>query len=305
MGTPQAAVPSLERIIDDGHEVVAVYSQPDRPSGRGNKITYSPVKQCAIDHSISVHQPQKVRTPEAIELFRSHNADVSVVVAYGRILPMTFLTAFPHGALNVHFSLLPKYRGAAPVNWAIVNGDKETGVTMMQMDVGLDTGAILLQHSTVIGEHENSIELMERLSFVGADLLSETLANLDSLIPVEQDHASATLAPLMRRDDGLIDWNMSASNISNRIRGFQPFPGSFTSFHGGKLTIWRAEPTEPAVAGVAAGTIIEASAGQLVIACGNDSALRVDALQAEGKRRMTVRDFLNGVKVAVGEKLGK
>ena len=238
MGTPQAAVPSLERVIADGHEVVAVYSQPDRPSGRANRITYSPVKQCAIDHEIAVYQPQKVRTPETLEVFRSHNADVAVVVAYGRILPETFLTAFPCGAINVHFSLLPNYRGAAPVNWAIVNGEKETGVTTLQMDVGLDTGAMLLQRSTPIGEHENAVELMERLSFVGAALLAETLASFDSLAPIEQDHGAATLAPIMKREDGLIDWKMSAASIANRVRGFQPFPSSFTSFRGGKLTLW-------------------------------------------------------------------
>lgn len=305
MGTPQAAVPSLERLIADGNEVVAVYSQPDRPSGRGNKITYSPIKQGAIDQGIAVYQPEKVRTPEAIELFRSHKADVAVVVAYGRILPETFLTAFPHGAINVHFSLLPKYRGAAPVNWAIVNGEKETGVTTMQMDVGLDTGAMLMQRSTPIGSHENSIELMERLSFVGAELLSETLANLDSLTPIEQNHAAATFAPIMKREDGLIDWEMSASEIANRVRGFQPFPSSFTSFHGGKLTLWKAEVAEVAAAGAAAGTVLEAAGDRFVIGCGNDTALVVDEVQAEGKRRMTTRDFLNGVKIAVGEQLGK
>lgn len=305
MGTPQAAVPSLARIIADGHEIVAVYSQPDRPSGRGNKITYSPVKQCAIDHGITVQQPVKVRTHEALELFSSHNADVAVVVAFGRILPETFLTAFPRGAINVHFSLLPKYRGAAPVNWAIVNGEKETGVTTMQMDVGLDTGAMLLQRATPIGERENSLELMERLSFVGAELLSETLARLDSLTPIQQDHNAATLAPIMKREDGLIEWNMAASEIVNRVRGFQPFPSSFTSVHGGKLTLWKAEATVLADAGAVAGTVLEAAGDRLVIACGNGTALVVEEIQAEGKRRMMVRDFLNGVKVAVGEKLGK
>lgn len=304
MGTPQAAVPSLERVIADGHEVVAVYTQPDRPSGRGNKITYSPVKQFASDKGIAVYQPEKVRTPDAIELFRSLNAGVAVVVAYGRILPETFLTAFPHGAINVHFSLLPKYRGAAPVNWAIVNGEEETGVTTMQMDAGLDTGAMLLQRSTRIGEQENSVKLMERLSFVGAELLSDTLARLSSLTPLEQDHAAGTLAPIMKREDGLIDWEMSATEIANRVRGFQPFPSSFTSFRGGKLTVWKAIASEGPVAGPAAGTIIEASNGRMVISCG-DTALLVKELQAEGKRRMTVRDFLNGVKVTVGEQVGQ
>ncbi len=305
MGTPQAAVPSLVRVITDGHEVVAVYSQPDRPSGRGNKITFSPVKQCSIENGIAVYQPEKVRTPEAIELFRAHGADVAVVVAYGRILPKTFLTAYSHGAINVHFSLLPKYRGAAPVNWAIANGEKETGVTTMQMDIGLDTGAILMQRSTRIEHNETSIELMERLSFVGAELLSETLANYASLTPIEQDHAVATLAPIMKREDGLIDWEMSAIEIANRVRGFQPFPSSFTSFRGGKLTVWKAVAVEGAVGAVAAGTIIEASNGRMVITCGDNTALLVEEVQAEGKRRMTVRDFLNGVKVTVGEQVGQ
>lgn len=305
MGTPQAAVPSLERVITDGHEVVAVYSQPDRPSGRGNKITLSPVKQCSIENGIAVYQPEKVRTPGAIELFRAHGADVAVVVAYGRVLPKTFLTAYSHGAINVHFSLLPRYRGAAPVNWAIANGEKETGVTTMQMDIGLDTGAILMQRSTRIEHNENSIELMERLSFVGAELLSETLANYASLTPIEQDHAVATLAPIMKREDGLIDWEMSAIEIANRVRGFQPFPSSFTSFRGGKLTVWKAVAVEGAVGAVAAGTIIEASNGRMVITCGDNTALLVEEVQAEGKRRMTVRDFLNGVKVTVGEQVGQ
>lgn len=305
MGTPQAAVPSLERVITDGHEVVAVYSQPDRPSGRGNKITFSPVKQCSIENGIAVYQPEKVRTPEAIELFRAHGADVAVVVAYGRILPKTFLTAYSHGAINVHFSLLPKYRGAAPVNWAIANGEKETGVTTMQMDIGLDTGAILMQRSTRIEHNENSIELMERLSFVGAELLSETLANYASLTPIEQDHAVATLAPIMKREDGLIDWEMSAIEIVNRVRGFQPFPSSFTSFRGGKLTVWKAVAVEASVGAVAAGTIIDASNGRMVISCGDNTTLLVEEVQAEGKRRMTVRDFLNGVKVTVGEQVGQ
>ncbi len=304
MGTPRAAVPSLERLIADAHEVVAIYTQPDRPSGRGNKVTFSPVKQCAINNSIAVHQPVKIKTPEAFELFKAHDADIAVVVAYGRILPEIFLKAFSHGAINVHFSLLPKYRGAAPVNWAIVNGETETGVTTMQMDVGLDTGAMLMQRSTAIDDRENSIELMERLSFIGADLLSETLANFHSLTPVEQDHSAASLAPIMKREDGVIDWEMPAGQIAHRVRGFQPFPSSFTSFLGGKLTLWTAESAE-VLGSHAAGTIIEASGDRLVIGCGDNTALLVDEVQAEGKRRITVRDFLNGVKIEVGEQLGQ
>src|SRR5829696_7252571 len=167
MGTPQAAVPTLKRILQDGHEIVAVYTQPDRPAGRGNRLTAPPVKDFAVENNLQIFQPTKIKTPEALELFKSHAADVAVVVAYGRILPQTFLEAFPKGALNVHFSLLPKYRGAAPVNWAIVHGERETGVTTMRMDAGLDTGDMLLQRSTTIGERETSLELMERLSFQG------------------------------------------------------------------------------------------------------------------------------------------
>jgi methionyl-tRNA formyltransferase len=304
MGTPQAAVPSLERCLSDGHEVVAVYTQPDRPSGRGNKITFSPVKECALGHGLPVHQPLKIKTPEAIELFRSHQADVAVVVAYGRILPETYLTAFPHGAINVHFSLLPKYRGAAPVNWAIVNGERETGVTTMRMDAGLDTGDILLQHATAIGGRETSIELMERLSFLGADLLSETLARLDSLNPVQQDHDQATFAPIMKREDGLVDWHMTAVDISNRVRGFQPFPSAFTYFRTGKLTFWASSDLEADDLGGNPGEIVRAELDDLRVACGRGTILKIKELQPEGKRRMAVRDFVNGSKPAVGEVFG-
>src|SRR5260221_10439412 len=183
MGTPQAAVPSLERLIKDGHEVVSVYTQPDRPSGRGNKITYSPVKEFAIANRLSVYQPTKIKTPEAFEIFKSHDAYVAIVVAYGRILPETFLKAFPIGAINVHFSLLPKYRGAAPVNWAIVNGERETGVTTMRIISELDAGPIYLQNATEVGGSETAPELMQRLAIAGSDLLSETLKGIDHLEP--------------------------------------------------------------------------------------------------------------------------
>ena len=303
MGTPAAAVPSLERLLSDGYDVVAVYTQPDRPSGRGNKITFSPIKEFALKRGLAVFQPLKVRTPEALEEFRSHAADVAVVVAYGRILPETFLNAFPNGAINVHFSLLPKYRGAAPVNWAIVNGETKTGVTTMQMDVGLDTGPMLLQRTIAIGENENAIELMERLSLVGAGLLSETLAGLDSIVPIKQEHEHATLAPIMKREDGLIDWSLTAREITNRIRGFQPFPTAFITVDGQKLTFWKAEPVESEETG-RAGQIIAAKGDELLIACGEGTGLRVAELQPEGKRRMATRDFLNGTKLSVGDILG-
>ena len=302
MGTPQAAVPSLRQLISEGHEVVGVYTQPDRPSGRGNKVVFSPVKQVALDRGIPVLQPSRVGTPEALGEFLSFEADVAVVVAYGRILPEGFLNAFPHGAINVHFSLLPKYRGAAPVNWAIVNGEAVTGVTTMKMDAGLDTGDILLQRETEIGPDENAVELMERLSVMGAQLLSETLANLSSIEPRPQDHSLATQAPIMSKEDGKFEWTMNALEISRRVRGFQPFPTTYTYWESKKLTLWKAKEVQSG--GSAPGDVVAAKADELIIACGKGTALRIEELQLEGKRRMSARDFLNGVKWNVGDRLG-
>jgi len=305
MGTPNAAVPTLERILLDKHQVVAVWTQPDKPSGRGNKLTASPIKEFALRNDLPVHQPTKIKTAESLELFRSHNADVAVVVAYGRILPETFLQAFPRGAINVHFSLLPKYRGAAPVNWAIINGESKTGVTTMQMDAGLDTGGILLQREISIGADENAIELMGRLSLLGADLLSETLAMFDELVAQPQDDAQATFAPIMKKEDGAIDWNRTAKEIRNRVRGFQPFPTSFTKYQDKKLTVWKAHELQISdFQSQTAGEILEAKGDKLFVRCGNQTVLQIDELQLEGKRRMTTRDFLNGVKVNGGEKFG-
>ena len=305
MGTPQAAVVSLERLVRDGHEICAVWTQPDRPAGRGNKLSASPVKEFALENNLQIFQPMKIKTPESLELFQSHQADVAVVVAYGRILPETFLHAFPKCAVNVHFSLLPKYRGAAPVNWAIVNGEVKSGVTTMKMDVGLDTGDILLQREIEIGSEENAIELMQKLSTLGADLLSETLAMFDELTPQPQNDADATFAPIMQKEDGLIDWNLTATEIFNRVRGFQPFPTSYTYLQEKKMTIWKAREVQSPKSKVQSqGEILEARGDELVVSCGNDSALKILELQIEGKRRMSVQDFLNGVKIQVGAVLG-
>lgn len=304
MGTPQAAATSLERIVNDGHDVAAVYSQPDRPAGRGNKIAFSPVKQFAIDNGISVLQPTKVRTPEALDEFRSHDADVAVVVAYGRILPETFLHAFPMGAINVHFSLLPKFRGAAPVNWAIVNGERTTGVTTMKMDAGLDTGPVLMQRQTDIGENETAVELLARLSGLGSGLLSETLRDYASLTPQPQSDSDASFAPLMKKEDGLINWTLTASEISNRVRGFQPFPTSFTHFREKKLTIWAAAPVDIDHRLSHPGELVEAAGERLLVFCGGDSVLRIAELQLEGKRRVTSRDFINSARPKIGDRFG-
>lgn len=303
MGTPQAAAASLERLIADGHDIAAVYTQPDRPSGRGNKIIFSPVKQFAVDRGLPVFQPKKLRAQETIDEFVSHDADVAVVVAYGRILPEVYLNAFPKGAINVHFSLLPKYRGAAPVNWAIVNGERTTGVTTMKMDAGLDTGDIYLVKETAIGGDENAVELMDRLAEIGADALSETLESFDTLTPIPQDDSKATYAPIMKREDGNIDWKMPGGKIADRVRGFRPFPGTFTAYHGNKLGIISALVSDE-THGLSAGQIVKAAKSELLVACGGDTILQITELKPEGKRAMSAADFINGFQPKQGEAFG-
>lgn len=305
MGTPAAAVPALRRCIEAGHEVVAVWTQPDRPAGRGNKLNAPPVKEFALAHDLAVHQPAKIKTEESLKLFASHDAELAVVVAYGRILPPSFLRTPRAGCVNVHFSLLPKYRGAAPVNWAIVRGERETGVTTMRMDEGLDTGPILLQRAAAIGERETATELMARLASLGAELLCETLARLDEIEPRAQHVEEATSAPVLRREDGLVDWSQAAQEIEQRVRGLQPWPNAHTVWQERRLVIWRAslagaEEDNP----LRAGEIIAVDGDALVVSCGEGTALRLEEVQPEGKRRMSVRDFLNGARVRRGDRLG-
>lgn len=304
MGTPKAAVPTLRRCLEDGHEVVSVWTQPDRPSGRGNQLREPPVKIFAQEHSLTVHQPVKIRTHESSELFSSYKADAAIVVAYGRILPSTFLRAPRLGCINVHFSLLPRYRGAAPVNWAIVNGEVETGVTTMQIEEGLDTGPILLQRATTIGELETATELMDRLSLAGADLLSETLSSLHEIKPKPQDDGKATLAPMLRREDGLIDWNLDAFRIERRVRGFQPWPSAFTTYRGSRLVVSRARAERIEGNAGPAGSIIVAWGNDLSVACGENTVLQIVDVRPEARRQMTVRDYLNGTEIHPGEKFG-
>lgn len=303
MGTPESAVPTLRRCVEAGHEVAAVWTQPDRPAGRGHHLKAPPVKEYAQAVGLTVHQPAKIKNAEALELFRSHGADVAVVVAYGRILPAGFLTAPRRGCVNVHFSLLPKYRGAAPVNWAIVRGERETGVTTMLIDEGLDTGAVLLQRAAPIGDEETAPQLLERLSHLGAELLVETLARLDSVEPRPQDDAAATHAPILKREDGLIDWTLAAEDLARRVRGFQPWPGAHTSYKGRRLVLWRAAPAEGSRA-AEPGRVISARGDELLVACGNSTALRLSEVQPEGKQRVSARDFINGARVGPGERLG-
>lgn len=305
MGTPQAAVPTLRRCLEDGHEVVAVWTQPDRPSGRGNKVSFSPVKEFAVSQGLTVHQPQRIKNDEAKQLFASHDAEVAVVVAYGRILPLEFLNTPARGCINVHFSLLPKYRGAAPANWAIVNGERKTGVTTMFIEPTLDTGPILLQRATPIGETETAPRLMQRLSEIGAELLSETLSRLDEITPQPQNDAQATFAPILKKEDGSIDWNLDAAAIEHRIRGLQPWPNAYTSFNSRGLTIWEAQALLSVAPGVQPGEVAVAMRDELVVQCGNNTALRVLEVQPEARKRLAARDFINGMHVKVGDRLGK
>ncbi len=309
MGTPEAAVPTLRRCVEDGHDVVAVWTQPDRPAGRGNKLAVPPVKEYALGQGIPVHQPVKIKTEESRVLFASHDADAAIIVAYGRILPSSFLVAPRRGCINVHFSLLPKYRGAAPVNWAIVRGEYKTGATTMLIDEGLDTGAILLQRATAIGETETAPQVLERLASMGADLLSETLNRLDEIEPRAQNEAEATLAPVLRREDGRIDWSGSAFEIERRVRGLQGWPNAYAEHDGRRLVVWRAEArrlisdSNEGEAGEP-GTVTMTDGESFFVACGEQTMLRLLEVQLEGKRRMSARDFLNGTRVQVGERFG-
>jgi len=303
MGTPLAAVPTLRQCLSDGHAVVAVWTQPDRPAGRGNKVAFSPVKEFALAHGLTVHQPSRLKNDEAASLFSSHDADVAVVVAYGRILPDRFLQTPRRGCINVHFSLLPLYRGAAPTNWAIVNGEVETGVTTMFIEPTLDTGPILLQRRTPIGEAETAPELMERLSLIGAELLGETLSRLDNLTPRPQRDRDATFAPILKKEDGLIDWSRSAIEIERCVRGFQPWPNAYTSFSSRGLTIWRAQSAS-SVSEAMPGEVIAANGDELIVGCGGQTALRLIEVQPEARKRIGVRDFINGMRVKVGDRFG-
>jgi methionyl-tRNA formyltransferase len=304
MGTPESAVPSLRRLLADGHEVAAVWTQPDKPSGRGNKLHASPVKQFAAEHNLTIHQPAKIKNQEAKELFASHQADVAVVVAYGKILPDEFLAAPKFGCVNVHFSLLPKYRGAAPVNWAIVHGEIEVGVTTMKIVAELDAGPVLLQEATQIEDGETAPQLLTRLADLGADLISETLKDLSEIEAKPQIDSEASFAPILKREDGLIDWSMDAFAIERRVRGFQPWPNAYTTFRSQRLVLWAVIPEWIEQLRFPPGQVIEAVRDRLIVACGEGTALRLIEVQLQDSRRMSARDFLNGARVSVGELLG-
>src|SRR5437868_5338355 len=254
MGTPEFAVPSLARLLADGHAVAAVFTQPDKPAGRGHHLHAPPVKQLALEHGIAVHQPARIKTNEEVRaIFENLQPDVCVVAAYGKILPAWLLQIPRLGCINVHASLLPRYRGAAPINWAIANGERETGVTIMQMDAGMDTGAMLAKRAITIGDAETAPELSVRLADLGAALLSDTLPKIErgEIVAEAQNNDEATYAPLLKREDGLLDWRWTATEISNRVRGFQAWPGVYTTLGGARLHLWRTRPEDKADAATA------------------------------------------------------
>ena len=302
-GTPRFAVPTLERLVDAGFAICLVVTQPDKPRGRGLELLPSPVKERALQLGLVVTQPEKIKNNEQL---RSQLAvltpDAIVVVGYGRIIPQWMIDLPPLGNINLHASLLPKYRGAAPIQWAIACGEPVTGVTTMRIDVGLDTGDILLQREIPVAPDDTAVTIAPRMATVGADLMVETLQKLraGSITPRPQDESQASLAPLLKKEDGHINFTRPAIEICNRLRGFQPWPGGFTSFRGKNLQVWAATPT---TARVAPATIaVEGS--RLLVGAGESTALELLEVQPEGKKRMTARDFIHGYHPQRGEKLG-
>jgi len=304
-GTSDFAVPTLEGLLGEtDFAVEAVLTQPDRPRGRGQQVASPPVKDRALDAGVHVYQPEKIKSDSAYEFFKRLQPDAVVIIAYGQIIPPRLIELPRLGWVNLHASLLPAYRGAAPVNWAIVNGEMCTGLTTMQIDAGLDSGPILLQRTLGIGANETAPELAQRLAEAGAPLMIETLRKLDrgEIVPVIQDHTQATLAPRLKKEDGRINWWHAAAHIYNRIRGLEPWPGAFTTFRRRLCHIW-GRPAAAVARAEAPGTLF-ASSGELQVACGEGTQLRLDAVQLEGRKRVAAADFAHGARLVSGEKLG-
>ncbi len=303
LGTPQFAVPSLDALAAD-HEMVAVFTQPDRPKGRGNKVAESPVKLAAAKLGIPIYQPERIRRPPNVDLLQSLNADLMVVVGYGQLIPQSIIDLPRHGILNVHASLLPAYRGAAPIQWAIANGETRTGVTIMQIDAGLDTGDMLLAHLVAIDPDETAPELSARLAPIGAELLIEAISQIEAgtIQREKQNEQEATFAPILKKEDGLIDWSRPARQIYNRLRGFTPWPGAYTGFRQAQLLILRARPAERS--GIARGRM-RIEKRRLFVGCGEDSTLELLEVQLAGKSRMSAEAFLNGYRPSENELLGE
>jgi methionyl-tRNA formyltransferase len=308
-GTPQFAVPSLQTVVEAGHEVSLVLTQPDRPSGRGMQLVASPVKQWALAHNLNVAQPAKIRANDDLRAqLEAIAPDSILVVAYGRIIP-PWLLALPRlGNINLHGSLLPKYRGAAPIQWAIANGETLTGVTTMLLEKGLDTGPILQQQELPIPADATAAELFPQLAALGAPLLLSTLNGLDegTLVPQPQDNAAATYAPILTRDDGRIDFSRAATEIYNRWRGFQPWPGAWTLLDGKKITVTRMRLPQGKITTAVADTVgtLTPLSSSLYAACAHGTAIELLEVQLEGKRSTPAADFLRGHPQIVGTRLG-
>ena len=318
-GTPQFAVPTLKHLLGKpDFEVIAVITQPDRPRGRGQQLSVSPVKEVALAANLSVHQPEQIRAPEVQQLLEKLAPDVIVIIAYGQIIPARLLSIPKHGWINLHASLLPKYRGAAPINWVIAHGETRTGLTIMRIDAGMDTGDILLQHEMEIGPNETAPELAARMSEAGAPLLEDTLRGLaaGTIVPRPQSHAEATVAPILKKEDGRIDWSRPAQEIYNRVRGLTPWPGTYTTFRDQTCHIWGEPVVHPnslpaglldsqsftgarAVPGTMLGT-----KNDWFVSCGESTLLRLQSVKLEGRKQITASEFANGARLKPGEHFG-
>jgi methionyl-tRNA formyltransferase len=312
-GTPQFAVPTLKHLLGNSDfELLAVITQPDRPQGRGHEVSFSPVKEIALAAHLPLHQPEKIRAPEVQRLLERLSPDFIAIIAYGQIIPARLLSIPKHGWINLHASLLPKYRGASPINWAIVNGETKTGLTTMRIDAGMDTGDMLLQREIDIGHAETAPELAARMSEAGAPLIEETLRVLAAgkIIRRPQNHAEATLAPILKKEDGRIDWHRPAQEIYNRMRGFAPWPGAYTTFRSQTCHLF-AEPVSNQVfatqfsgkASVVPGTLF-AEKNALFVFCGSATVLRIQSVKLEGRKQVSASEFTIGARLKSGERFG-
>lgn len=309
MGTPDFAVGALQAIIDAGHEVLLVVTQPDREKGRGKEVQFTPVKECAVKSGIEVFQPLKIKTPEAVAKLKEYDADIFVVAAFGQILSQEILDMPKYGCVNIHASLLPKYRGAAPIQWSILDGEKETGVTIMQMNAGLDTGDILLQKKIEIAADETGESLFDRLAILGAETIVEALPLIESgsLTPVPQDDQASTYAGMLKKDMGHIDWTWDACKIERYVRGLNSWPSAYTYLNGKQLKIWVAEVVDVINSELEGnpkpGVIYTIGKDSIDVVTGK-GLLRIKSIQLEGKKRMEVSAFLLGYKLNAGDILG-
>ena len=303
-GTPKFAVPALERLTSPPFEVQLVVTNPNEASGRGYDLKIPSVKRAALDARLPVFQPRKLKAPFSRAFLSEYRTDAIIVVAYGHILPRWMIDLPRLGCINLHASLLPKYRGAAPIPWAIIRGERKTGVTTMKIDAGLDTGDTLLAQEMEIRSDDTTETLGERLSLVGAELVAQTLERLDrdAIKPQPQDYSQATLAPILKKEDGLINWLLSAEEIERRVRGLSPWPGTYSTFRGKVLQVWKAAVVSTPQSALEPGTLLGAG-GKPLVCCGDGSVLELIEVQLEGRRRMPGRDFLNGIRLAPLEKL--